>query len=374
MAYLQHFGIKGMKWGIRKDSKKTIALKKQLKRTMNRQKRADLKAQIKDSQTQDHIDRFGLSHRQKNLKQKFIELGYSKKNAEIAAVKKDQKQKKMMVFGSLALTAAVAYGAYKKYQYNVDTIIPKDQILGRIARDSNKTNHEGAYFYTNKHDAKKYNGLWVNQLNNAMTPDIFRKQMKANENLKIASPKTYNKIVNKLYDTDSAFKKEMDSTINLYGKNYKRMNKRGEQINSLFVYGNGSDSYNKINKELKKRGYSGFIDINDVKYSGYNSRKPVVLIQPKKVNVLKVEKITNQDIADAKRYTNWDLTKKTGMLLGKQIAIGVSVGKTVGAYKKNKIVNRYYKQHPNSDKTPYEIYRDYEKEMMQKYEQSYRSI
>ena len=96
MAYLQHFGIKGMKWGVRKDSKKTIALKKQLKRTMNRQKRADLKAQIKDSQTQDHIDQFGLSNRQKNLKQKFIELGYSKKNAEIAAVKKDQKQKKII--------------------------------------------------------------------------------------------------------------------------------------------------------------------------------------------------------------------------------------------------------------------------------------
>lgn len=371
MDYLQHFGIKGMKWGVRKDSQKTIALKKQLKRTMNRQKRADLKAQIKDSETQDHIDQFGLSNRQKNLKQKFIELGYSKKNAEIAAVKKDQKQKKMMVFGSLALTAAVAYGAYKKYQYDVDTIIPKDQLLGRIARDNNKTNHEGAYFYTNKHDAKKYNGLFVNQLNEQVTSNIFRKQMKANEDLKIASPKTYNKIVNKLYKTDKVFKKEIDSLI---GSNPKRDKKRAEQINQMFVYGNGSNSYNKINKELKKQGYSGFIDINDLKYSGYKSRKPVVLIQPKKVNVLKVEKITNQDIADAKRYTNWGLTKKTGQLLGKQIALGVGISKTIGAYKKNKIVNKYYKQHPNSDKTPYEIYRDYEKEMMQKYEQSYRSI
>lgn len=111
-------------------------------------------------------------------------------------------------------------------------------------------------------------------------------------------------------------------------------------------------SYNKIYDSLKKKGYSGFIDINDRKYSGYNSKRPTVIIDNK---VLKQtgEKI----ISDSEKKSAY-----SGYINGAYKASAINFIKTasvlaipyaaISGHKQNNdtvnLASEYFRKHKNS--------------------------
>ena len=111
-------------------------------------------------------------------------------------------------------------------------------------------------------------------------------------------------------------------------------------------------SYNKIYDSLKKKGYSGFIDINDRKYSGYNSKRPTVIIDNK---VLK--QTGKKIISDSKKKSAY-----SGYINGSYKASAINFIKTAsvlaipyaaisGNKQNNDAVNlasEYFRKHKNS--------------------------
>lgn len=152
--YLYHSGVKGMKWGVRKDSKRTASLRQQYRSEKSIYKKELLKAKYQDSKIRDRIDQNGLSKRQEKLKNKDMAKGMSKQNAEIAAVKRTDFEKKLLIGAALGASVAAAYAYRNHLRYTTGDTLDENSIIGRIATYSGNEKISGFYVYTNKKDSK----------------------------------------------------------------------------------------------------------------------------------------------------------------------------------------------------------------------------
>ena len=207
--YLYRSGVKGMKWGVRKDSKRTASLRQQYRSEKSIYKKELLKAKYQDSKIRDRIDQNGLSKRQEKLKNKYMAKGMSKQNAEIAAVKRTDFEKKLLIGAALGASVAAAYAYRNHLRYTTGDTLDENSLIGRIATYSGNEKISGFYVYTNKKDSKKYNTLLVGEhmLRGSMggdmlDVDLFRKSFKPTNKLKIASPNEFNKIAYEQYKKD----------------------------------------------------------------------------------------------------------------------------------------------------------------------------
>lgn len=288
-----------MKWGIRKNSKRTASLRQQYRSEKDSYKKELLKAKYQDSKIRDRIDQNGLSKRQEILKNKYIAKGMNKQSAEIAAVKRTDFEKKLLIGAALAGSVAAAYAYRNHLRYSTGDTLDENSLIGRITTYAANEKTSGFYVYTNKKDRDKYNTLIVGEhmlrghfAGSDYKGELFRKSFKATGKIKIASPNEFNKIAYNQYKTDKDFKDRIDSLVPSLGSTMAKTNGKlsereiGDIVSRANVYRSDNSlnkSYNKIYDSLKKKGYSGFIDINDRKYSGYNSKRPTVIIDTDKV-------------------------------------------------------------------------------------------
>ena len=301
--YLYHSGVKGMKLGVRKDSKRTASRRQQYRSEKSIYKKELLKAKYQDSKNRDRIDQNGLSKRQEKLKNKYIAKGMNKQSAEIAAVKRTDFEKKLLIGAALAGSVAAAYAYRNHLRYSTGDTLDENSLIGRITTYAANEKTSGFYVYTNKKDRDKYNTLIVGEhmlrghfAGSDYKGELFRKSFKATGKIKIASPNEFNKIAYNRYKTDKDFKDRIDSLVPSLGSTMAKIKYNangklsereiGDIVNRANVYRSDNSlnkSYNKIYDSLKKKGYSGFIGINDRKYSGYNSKRPTVIIDTDKV-------------------------------------------------------------------------------------------
>jgi hypothetical protein len=378
--YLYHSGVKGMKWGIRKDSKRTASLRQQYRSEKDIYKKNLLKARYQDSKIRDRIDQNGLSKRQEKLKNKYIAKGLSKQNAEIAAVKRTDFEKKLLIGAALGASVAAAYAYRNHLRYSTGDVLDKDSVIGRITTYAGKEKIDGFYVYTNKKDSKKYNTLLVGEnvlrqkmaspmeriLNPNKDKSLYRKTFQATDKIKIASPNEFNKIAYEQYKNDKNFRDNVQDLAYEYGSlkakiksvTNKKFSERevGDIVNRANVLRSHDDdlnkSYNKIYDSLKKKGYSGFIDINDRKYSGYNSKRPTVIIDNKVLKQTGEKIISDSEKKSAySGYINGSYKASAINFIKTSAVLAIPYAAISGHKQNNDTVNlasEYFRKHKNS--------------------------
>ena len=240
---LEHYGVKGMKWGKR----------------------------LRSATTKLYDD-----HKE-NLRYKYRESGLNEEQVE----QKLQKRLKNEKRAALAVGAAVAtYGAYKgakflKDEFGTQTFKKGDKINSVMGNDIDYGRH--FYAYDNKKDGLKYDNLRLKDLN-LLGRQGYRITTEFTDNAKIASNRAAKKEFKRLMKID----KEFRDSVKANAKRSLRIKSRYGSFNTNMPYSE-DNQWNKFTSAMRKKGYSGIKDINDRKYSGYDSKNPIILFDEKRM-------------------------------------------------------------------------------------------
>ena len=253
---LEHYGVKGMKWGKRLRSA-VESVKQAPKNIYN-----------------NHVENIKYSYRKK---------GFSEAEVE-AKTKKRLRNEKIAL--AVAGAALAAYAANKGVNY------VQDEYLGRTFKKGtslytvgtqDKMDY-GRHFYAAKGKyVPKYARLYAFQLKeaNGVTPGLIKTRL--DKTAKVAGNAKAREEFYKLYNQDPVFKSDVHDIQNLYGK-AKKMG-RYESFNTYAPYvGVGDKSINpwlKYTERMSKKGFAGIQDVNDKKFSGYYSNNPMIFFNVK---------------------------------------------------------------------------------------------
>jgi hypothetical protein len=393
---LYHFGVKGMKWGVRRyqneDGSLTSLGKKRDKmlsdrKTANKHSTTSnmVKAQYSRREFEDAKTRLKLenqkkkSKRQQDLEKKYIDQGFSKDEAEIKAYNRAKTETILKVAGGIALASAAAYVAYKHYDKVTDRVFEKGSEIGRLTNDGSEPTNRAFYGFVNKHDKDRYEGLYGKTL--GANGPVYRKAMRAAGDINVASPESARKVLKNMFDTDKqsfdVFKKNIDamaSAVPPTTKQGKLWRKAKQELDSGKIGDNTYKAFNttlvlhtkeqqpindKFYSAMKKAGYGAIRDVNDKENSGYFAKNPLIVFDTDKINVEGFTKLGNDHIDSM-------FAKEQGKIAAHTLAnqygpIGAAFATSIGAMKlvkrsnETKFVENYRKRHPESTLSNNEI-------------------
>ena len=393
---LYHFGVKGMKWGVRKyqneDGSLTSLGKKRDKmlsdrKTANKHSTTSnmVKAQYSRREFEDAKTRLKLenqkkkSKHQQDLEKKYIDQGFSKDEAEIKAYNRAKTETILKVAGGMALASVAAYVAYKHYDKVTDRVFEKGSEIGRLTNNGSEPTNRAFYGFVNKHDKDRYEGLYGKTL--GANGPVYRKAMRAAGDINVASPESARKVLKNMFDTDKqsfdVFKKNIDamaSAVPPTTKQGKLWRKAKQELDSGKIGDNTYKAFNttlvlhtkeqqpindKFYSAMKKAGYGAIRDVNDKENSGYFAKNPLIVFDTDKINVEGFTKLGNDHIDSM-------FAKEQGKIAAHTLAnqygpIGAAFATSIGAMKlvkrsnETKFVENYRKRHPESTLSNNEI-------------------
>lgn len=393
---LYHFGVKGMKWGIRKyqneDGSLTSLGKKRDKMLSDRKTAKKhsttsnmVKAEYSRREFEDAKTRLKLenqkkkSKRQQDLEKKYIDQGFAKDEAEIKAYNRAKTETILKVAGGIALASAAAYVAYKHYDKVTDRVFEKGSEIGRLTNNGSEPTNRAFYGFVNKHDKDRYEGLYGKTL--GANGPVYRKAMRAAGDINVASPESARKVLKNMFDTDKqsfdVFKKNIDamaSAVPPTTKQGKLWRKAKQELDSGKIGDNTYKAFNttlvlhtkeqqpindKFYSAMKKAGYGAIRDVNDKENSGYFAKNPLIVFDTDKINVEGFTKLGNDHIDSM-------FAKEQGKIAAHTLAneygpIGAAFATSIGAMKllkrsnETKFVENYRKRHPESTLSNNEI-------------------
>lgn len=280
---LYHWGIKGQKWGVRRFQKKDGSL------TPAGKKRYDDSGQPKKSK-----------HRTK-LEEAYRKRGLSQEEAEAAASKRIRTEKILGAAAVLTVGACATYIAVKSRKNRIDGVIKAGETMQRIEmRDTDGKLHDVFYASKGKHDNKRYYNM-LGATRQRQTGQAFLMNLESSDDIKVASRRNAEKVFKDLYNSDQEFRLRVCQSANQHfsGQNKIDPNKllRGNTAETRKLYenfnsnlidirqrGNGADK--KFYNALKSKGYGAIQDINDMKFSGYNAKNPLIVFDNSKKNIM----------------------------------------------------------------------------------------
>lgn len=393
---LYHFGVKGMKWGVRRyqneDGSLTSLGKKRDKMLSDRKTAKKhsttsnmVKAEYSRREFEDAKTRLKLenqkkkSKRQQDLEKKYIDQGFAKDEAEIKAYNRAKTETILKVAGGIALASAAAYVAYKHYDKVTDRVFEKGSEIGRLTNNGSEPTNRAFYGFVNKHDKDRYEGLYGKTL--GVNGPVYRKAMRAAGNINVASPESARKVLKNMFDTDKqsfdVFKKNIDamaSAVPPTTKQGKLWRKAKQELDSGKIGDNTYKAFNttlvlhtkeqqpindKFYSAMKKAGYGAIRDVNDKENSGYFAKNPLIVFDTDKINVEGFTKLGNDHIDSM-------FAKEQGKIAAHTLAnqygpIGAAFATSIGAMKlvkrsnETKFVENYRKRHPESTLSNNEI-------------------
>ena len=332
------------------------------------------------------------SKRQIKLEELYRDKGLTKEEAELAAYKRVRTEKTIAIVAGMTVAAAVAYVGYKHYDNTVDRLIKSGTIMQNMSNNGNRGVADAFYASIGKHDNNRYLGFYGSQLQKKVdigfSQGVYKTNIKVSSNLKLASPKSAANVLRKTMQNDSQFADGVRQSIKglsraslspnqkkLFDKAVKSLdagkidNHVYEAVNIALVDHSpkGQSISNKFYDALKKAGYDAIKDINDSKYSGYNTRNPIIVFNGSaKTAVDSVSAITKQRIEKQlkteiyKKYAE-DFTKAYAPVGAAAVGVG-TVGKLmINAQTEKadlKYVKEYRKEHPESKLSAKEIIRN----------------
>jgi hypothetical protein len=268
-------------------------------------------------------------------------------------------------------------------------MIKSGDILQRV--DTNTKLHDVFYASTGKHDNKRYERIF-GMVRKHEDGEAYVMQLKAHGDIKVASKDKAAKIFGELYKNDESFRKSVEADVKEYlmsGRNKvdinnlsdKHIHKMYENFNSALpdIRESGSGADTKFYDKLKASGYGAIQDINDMKFSKYNSKNPLIVFDNSKNNIMvsNVRSLTNDANLDTKGYIEFGRAVREGyvkkLLTSGHIPIAAG-GAAAGMYISDKVsrpnkssnniaannyVTQYKKEHPNSNLSDNQIKRMY---------------
>jgi hypothetical protein len=373
---LYHFGVKGMKWGVRRyqneDGSLTSLGKKRDKMLSDRKTAKKhsttsnmVKAEYSRREFEDAKTRLKLenqkkkSKRQQDLEKKYVDQGFAKDAYE--------------------LSSGTAYVAYKHYDKVTDRVFEKGSEIGRLTNNGSEPTNRAFYGFINKHDKDRYEGLYGKTL--GANGPVYRKAMRAAGDINVASPESARKVLKNMFDTDKqsfdVFKKNIDAMASVVPpttKQGKLWRKAKQELDSGKIGDNTYKAFNttlvlhtkeqqpindKFYSAMKKAGYGAIRDVNDKENSGYFAKNPLIVFDTDKINVEGFTKLGNDHIDSM-------FAKEQGKIAAHALAnqygpIGAAFATSIGAMKlvkrsnETKFVENYRKQHPESTLSNNEI-------------------
>lgn len=332
--YLQHYGVKGMKWGIRK-----------------------------------RIDTFKANHRARVKKRNdaYRQKMYNKtkeykayyKNASDAEIQKERRAKiaRNVALG-VGVVAGVALGAYFVDRYrtqHMDETIKAGKVLQYVGNHNNF--EEGKKFYAahNWQDKIKYMGMFGKNGAFNNTTETYKNIYagKVKDNIKVLGIDNGRKMFDSLAKQDPGIKKhwknyENFNTMGLLGPGYKEQKKffgmpeKADDEASKYI--------NSFINLAKSKGYSAIADYNDRVNSGYNAKAVIVLdgMRSKFTNIT-VNKLNDKKYKKAHVF-GVGLAYKDLLKIPVSKAIGVGAGATAAAITVNSQLDRDDRQRVYSSK------------------------
>lgn len=393
---LYHFGVKGMKWGVRryqnedgsltslgKKRDKMLSDRKTVKKhstTSNMVKAEYSRREFEDAKTRLKLEnQKKKSKRQQDLEKKYIDQGFAKDEAEIKAYNRAKTETILKVAGGIALASAAAYVAYKHYDKVTDRVFEKGSEIGRLTNNGSEPTNRAFYGFVNKHDKDRYEGLYGKTL--GANGPVYRKAMRAAGDINVASPESARKVLKNMFDTDKqsfdVFKKNIDvmaSAVPPTTKQGKLWRKAKQELDSGKIGDNTYKAFNttlvlhtkeqqpindKFYSAMKKAGYGAIRDVNDKENSGYFAKNPLIVFDTDKINVEGFTKLGNDHIDSM-------FAKEQGKIAAHTLAnqygpIGAAFATSIGAMKlvkrsnETKFVENYRKRHPESTLSNNEI-------------------
>lgn len=386
--YIQHHGIKGQKWGVRrfqnKDGSLTVAGRKRYDDDTSNPKK-ELK-----------IPKTKSMHRI-NLEDKYQKQGMTKEQAEQAAAKRIRAEKVVAVSAAVAVTAAIAY---KKHLDNgKDFVISKDKTLNRVIRlDVGADPYKGAREYVsfNKVDNMKYRGMMgkfegstAKAINESLDKRVaegkplyqkyqqmYNMTITPKQDVKVASINRAKNTFLELYKNDSDFKNSYDSYMRNIAKessahgSFKKFAKAIEkgEVSDSFLKSVGYKAFNvniaettesslklqnKFYDALKKQGMNAVMDMYD-KTGPMKSKAPIITFDGDFDYSKKV-------LSDSEINKNFALTLPViiAQNVAKPAAMAFTAMYANNQIKTNKqsneVIRNYKQEHPNTQLTDKEI-------------------
>lgn len=391
---IAHYGVKGMKWGVRRYQNEDGTLtslgrrREDLKDAQQRhvkgrpekfQKRVDVAYATREfnkEKTRQRINAKGYKKTKRQLanEKKYRDQGFTDDEAEIMAANRRRGVRIAMAAGGIAIAALGAYAAYRHYDRITDRLLSAGSELGRVGITDTEGLREGFYAFRKgiKRDATNYEGMYAKTLSKS-GHKVFRKSINATSDIKIASDRRAQKVLAKLLENDEDARREVAFGVRTITKRQElaerlaRRDLRRGKYDSKHVYdffnmgiaGSDNEKRDELNKNfyeaLKKQGYGAVRDVNDARYSGYRSKDPLIFFDTAKVATTKVSELSNGEINKKNALA---VVRNAGITLAGAGALGYAVNtgmRSVNGKFEKAIVRRYRKEHPNSKMSDSEI-------------------
>ena len=231
-------------------------------------------------------------YRQK-LEAQYKKLGLSDEDAQAAANRKIRAEKILAASAALTVAACAAY-AYSKHRKNkIDGVIKAGEALQRIEmQDTGGKLHEVFYVAKGKHDMNRYKGL-LGFTRAKQTGHAYMMKLEAASDIKVASKDKARKAFGDLLNNDKDFR----SSFGFGDRSFttREINNMYEKFNRLIVSRSmPQDSVNKFYNKLKSAGYGAIQDVNDMDYSGYKAKNPLIVFDNAGGNI-SVKSMTEMD-------------------------------------------------------------------------------
>lgn len=330
---LYHYGILGMKWGVRRyqnqdgsltnagrrhyygDASVARAHSKYQEAVDNRKKAQRNGKNVKPAKDNEYRSEFEYKtkretarirskniefkkkskYRQK-LEAQYKKLGLSDEDTQAAANRKIRAEKILAASAALTVAACAAY-AYSKHRKNkIDGIIKAGEALQRIEmQDTGGKLHEVFYVAKGKHDMNRYKGL-LGFTRAKQTGHAYMMKLEASSDIKVASREKARKAFGDLMNNDKDFR----SSLGFGDRSFttREINRIYEEFNRQLVDRSmPKDPVNKFYDKLKSAGYGAIQDVNDMDYSGYKAKNPLIVFDNAggNISVKSVEEMTDMD-------------------------------------------------------------------------------
>lgn len=237
-------------------------------------------------------------------------LDIPKKNLKKKANNKIKTEKILLGIAGASIAIGAVYAAKKMYRDKVDRVIKAGKTFQRIEGQSEKKLNNVFFASIKKQDNKKYYAM-LGSARKKQYGEAFIMKMKSNADIKIASRDNALKTFKKLYTENSSFSDSLKNNIEFYDEKFKnnvmnnKMSKKDwNKFYDIFnrAIPNLKDDEGMKNlrdpfiKELKKAGYDAIQDVNDMKYSGYSTKMPLIIFDKNKMSISSMDEIKDNTL------------------------------------------------------------------------------
>lgn len=268
------------------------------------------------------------SNHRLRLEEQFKKMGMSDEQAQAAANNRIRTEKVLAGSAAMTVAACAAYVARKHIKDRTDGLIKSGDLLQRVEMaDTGGKLHDMFYTSTGERDNRRYERLLGMARKNA-TGHAYLMKLQARDDIKVASKDRAGKVFGELYKTDPEFRESVKDHVsrhfagrnrvadinNLSDRNIRKMYENFN-VNLMYIRNEHSGADKKFYEKLKSMGYGAIQDINDMKYSGYNAKNPLIVFNNSSNNIM--VKSVSELKGDLNKKGTVELLKATGETMSK---------------------------------------------------------